>query len=232
MIKFLFRWGFRLLILLVVLAGVLILCKDALVKSMLESRIRSQTGMDVKISRLDIGLFTPTVSIEGFKLFNTPQFGGLPLIEVPDLYIEYDRQAAYRRELHFKLVRLNIAEVNMVEDASGKSILPWLQAQQSATSTNASEDIQFTGIDVLNLSLGIFKMTSLANPAKSRSVKIGLQNEVLKNVKSLNDLSSLALKLLWQNGRDLPGNAVEGGAKNTPGAAPVKNPPSAPTPRK
>jgi hypothetical protein len=231
MIKFIFRWGFRLLILLVVLAGVLVLCKDALIKSLIESRIRTQTGMDVKIARLEIGLFTPTVSIEGFKLFNTPQFGGVPLIDVPDLYLEYDRSAASRRELHFKLVRVNLAEINIVEDAAGKTILPWLQAQQTNPSTNASQDIQFSGIDVLNLSVGTLKLTNLGNPAKSRAIKIGLQNEVLKNVKSANDLSSLAIKLLWQNAREVPDgilNAPNPATLSAPATAPSKTLPTSP----
>ncbi len=221
MIKFIFRWGFRLLILSLVLAGVLMLCKDSIIKSLLESRIRAETGMDVKIARFELGLFTPTVSIEGFKLYNTAQFGGLPLLDVPDLYIEYDRDAAYRNEWHFKLIRVNLAEINIVEDAKGQTLLPLLQSQAAKSPAAAkNQELQFTGIDVLNLSLGTIKTTSLANPAKSRTIRVGLQNEVLKNVKSVNDLSALAIKLLWQHAREVPAGVINSPAQALPPVEP------------
>lgn len=203
MVKFIFRWGFRLLILLVVLLAVLVLCKDAVIKSLLENRIRAQTGMDVKIGRLDIGLFTPTVNVEGLRLFHTSQFGGLPLVNVPDLYLEYDRRALARQVLHFKLVRLNLAEVSIVEDANGKTLLQWWQDRQAKSPQTHDESVDFTGIDVLNLSLGTVRLVSLAHPERSRSVRIDLRNEVLKNLQSANDLSGLLLKILWQHGNEL-----------------------------
>ena len=218
MVKFIFRWGFRLLILLVVLLAVLVLCKDAVIKSLLENRIRAQTGMDVKIGRLDIGLFTPTVNVEGLRLFHTSQFGGLPLVDVPDLYLEYDRRALARQVLHFKLVRLNLAEVSIVEDANGKTLLQWWQDRQAKSPPTSDESVDFTGIDVLNLSLGTVKLVSLAHPGRSRSVRIDLRNEVLKNLQSANDLSGLLLKILWQHGNEL--RFLEA----TPKAAPMPPP--------
>jgi hypothetical protein len=214
MLKFIFRWGFRLLILLVVLLAFLVLCKDALIKSWLEHRIRAQTGMDVQIGRLDIGLFTPTVNFEGLRLFNTAQFGGMPLVDIPDLYLEYDRPAFLRRVLHFKLVRLDLEELNIVEDANGKSILQWWQDRQEKLPKNSNESLDFTGIDVLNLSLGTIRMVSLADPARSRTVRIGLENEVLKNLQSANDLSGLVLKILWQHGGEL--KLLDGKPKTVP----------------
>ena len=216
MLKFIFRWSFRLLILLVVLLAVLVLCKDALIKSLLENRIRAQTGMDVKIGRLDIGLFTPTVNVEGLRLFQTSQFGGLPLVDVPDLYLEYDRPALARRALHFKLVRLNLAEVSIVEDADGKTILQWWQDRQARLPQSPIASMDFTGIDVLNLSLGTVKLVSLTQPGRSRTVRIDLRNEVLRNLQSVNDLSGLLLKILWQHGNEL--RFLEGNPKPVPTA--------------
>ena len=52
--RFLFRWTFRLLILIIVLAIGLFLTKDALTKWWIVSEFREQ-GMDVQIGQLEIG---------------------------------------------------------------------------------------------------------------------------------------------------------------------------------
>ncbi len=90
--RFLVRWTFRLVILAAVLAVALILSKDALLKSLAETQIRAQTGMDVRIGKLELGLFSPTLNVEDFKLYNPAEFGGSPLLDVPDLHVNIIRR--------------------------------------------------------------------------------------------------------------------------------------------
>ena len=175
MVKFVFRWAFRLLVLAVVLAGVLILCKDALLKSWLEEQIRSKTGMDVKIRRLDVGIFSPTISVEGFKLYHPARFGGLPLVDAPDLFFEYDRGAWWRRQVHLRLARLNIAELNLVEDADSPDPIEWLQSVSLPSPSGAPHEEGLAGIDLLNLSLTTLKLTRWGDPPRVRTARVNLQ---------------------------------------------------------
>jgi len=59
LIRRLFRWALYLFILLVVLIVAAILSLDTIAKQVVQSRLRAETGMDVKIGKMDIGLATP-----------------------------------------------------------------------------------------------------------------------------------------------------------------------------
>src|SRR5690242_6421016 len=121
MVKFIFRWLFRAFILLIVLAVALVLLKDTLIKSFVENRLRKQTGLEVKIDKLEVGMFSSIINMEGFKIYNSPEYGGAPFIDLPELHVEYDRDALALRKFHLNLVRFNLAEVLVVEGKDGKT---------------------------------------------------------------------------------------------------------------
>jgi len=73
--KWLFKWVLRIVVLAVVAVVLLLVFKDTILRMVAEHQIRSETGMDVKIGRFSSGLFSPVVTIENFKLYNTPEFG-------------------------------------------------------------------------------------------------------------------------------------------------------------
>src|SRR2546423_7294863 len=98
-----FRWLFRLVLVLVLAALVLVLFLDTIAKSLLEREIRAQTGLDVKIEKLSVGLRTPSVTIENFKLINSSDFGGSTFIDVPELDVQYDLQAIREKKVHLNL---------------------------------------------------------------------------------------------------------------------------------
>ena len=82
--KTFFKWVLRILVTLfflgVLLAVVAVLLKDVIAKSLAEKNLRDNTGMDAKIERMEVGLATPTVNLEGLKIYNTVDFGGGTLI--------------------------------------------------------------------------------------------------------------------------------------------------------
>ncbi len=65
--KKLFKWLFRLLLVLFLFVLVLILCLNPIAKFLTERQIRNQTGLDVTIGKLSIGLGKPTLAIENFR---------------------------------------------------------------------------------------------------------------------------------------------------------------------
>ena len=75
----------------------------------------------------------------------------------------------------------------------------------------------FTGIDVLNVSVGTAKFIDLKDQRQNRAQKIGLENCVIKNVKTGADL--LGLELLVA----LRGGDVFGSLAGLPGQGPPGN---------
>jgi hypothetical protein len=187
--KFVFRWLFRLLILAIVLAVAAVLLKDVILKEVLESRLRAATGLETRIGRLHVALLAPTVTIENFRLYSPPEYGGGAFLDLPELHVEYDRQALAARRLHLKLVRLHLAELVVVQKPGGGSNLEAMGAFAGGQpKSSPGQPLDFWGIDTLSLTLGKIKRCDLAAPQQVQVINLDLQNETVRNIKTELDL--------------------------------------------
>lgn len=216
MIKFFIRWAFRLFVLALVLVVVAVLSLDSVMRVIMEHRIRAQTGMDAEIGRLSIGLLEPRVEILDLKLYNPPDFGGTPFLNIPEIHVEYDRAALARSRLHLTLVRFNLGELDIVKNEQGQTNLfglvlgaPLQKSSGPGPSPAVAEfqhqtGLTFQAIDVLNVSIGTFKYIDLKDARHNRTQKIGIDNYVMKNVKGPADLAGLAFLLALRSGDFFP----------------------------
>jgi len=216
MIRFVFKWVLRLYLLAVALVVIFIFSLDPIMRVVMENRIRAQTGLDAEIGRVSIGLLKPRFEIRDFKLFNPPAYGGTLFLDIPEFHAEYDRVALSQYKLHLTLVRLNLSELDIVKNEDGQTNIFALglalpgQAKTSgglaAAKTPVLPDFQsqtglsFESIDVLNVSIGTLKFIDLKNQSHNRSQKIGIENCLVKNVKSPTDLVGLTLLIGLRSG--------------------------------
>lgn len=223
--KCLFKWAFRLLFLAVVLVVAAIFFKDAIIKAAVERQIRANTGMDVKIGRFSVSVFSPVATIEDFKLYNRPEFGGTPFLDIPELHVEYDRAALAERKLRFTLMRFNLAELTVVRNEAGQTNLVAMMARAREAKAERkprsnAEDIEFAGIDVLNLSLGHVRYLDLKERENSWDLNLALKDQVFRNVKSEGDFVGVLLMTWLRNGASF---SVQPIAPSTvPAATPVR----------
>ncbi|HUA37699.1 MAG TPA: hypothetical protein VMA35_04780 [Candidatus Sulfopaludibacter sp.] len=208
MIKFVFKWLLRLAILVVALVIVLLLARNTLLRVYLEHQIRVQTGMDAEIGSFSVGLVQPTVTIRNLRLYNPPAFAGTPFLDIPEIHAEYDSAALARHELHLTLMRFNLAELDIVKNQAGQTNIfsLGLAVPSKKSGGHAGESftkqtgLEFKGIDVLNVSIGTAKYIDLNNQRNNRTQVIGIQNCVLKNVKSRADLGGLGAFIALRSG--------------------------------
>jgi uncharacterized protein involved in outer membrane biogenesis len=211
--KFIFKWLFRLCFAIVafviVAVIVLLLSYNSILRSMLERQIHAQTGMDAEIGRLNVGLISPTVEIKDFTLHNSPKFGGAPFLDIREIHLEYDRAALARHEIHITLLRLDLGELDIVKNEAGRTnvFLPAanLQSTNSPAATSFADfqrqrGFKFTGIDVLNVSVGKLKYIDLKDPRNDRERDINLEDCVIKDVKTPTDLAGLAVLIALRSG--------------------------------
>jgi hypothetical protein len=208
--KFIFKWLFRLFILAVVLIIVFLLSYNSILRVVIERNIRAQTGMDAEIGSLNFALTSPTIKIQNFKLYNSREFGGAPFLDIPEIYVEYDRTALARREIHVTLMRFNLGEFDIVKNQAGQTNIfdlglpvPSKKSGGGQTAVNFKRQTgyDFKGIEALNISIGKARFIDLKNPQNNREQTIGIDNCVIPNVKSPTDLAGLgALVILRSNG--------------------------------
>jgi hypothetical protein len=209
MIKWFFRWLFRLLILLVVLAVAALLLLDTIAREITEYRIHQKTGLEVKIGHMRVGLLEPRLTIENLVIYNTAEFGGSPLLDAPELHVECDRNPFFHPGYRFKLVRINLARLNIVEDAQGRrnldvfgkrlqksDVLPLLPLLTLASKDKTARTNGFPRIDTLNLSLGRATYLSMKNPGKVNELTLDVRNQVYTDVKSSAQMQTILLVIL------------------------------------
>jgi len=216
--KFIFKWMFRLFLLAVVLVIVLLLSLNSILRVYMEHQIRAQTGIDAEIGRFSLGLTEPTVTIQNLKLYNPPDFGGTPFLDIPEIHVEYDRDALARREIHLTLLRFDLGELDIVKNQAGQTNIFTLglplplpekkSGSPAAVNFKKETGFAFKGIDVLNVSVGTAKFIDLQDQRENRTQKIGIQDCIIKNVKSREDLAGLAV-LVALRGGDFFGSLVD-----------------------
>lgn len=200
----LIRWAVLLVVIIIAIGVAGILSLNTVVKQLIEARLRAATGMDVTVGAVDVGLLSPTMTIDNFKIYNTADFGGSIFLSVPELHLEYDPFAVQSGNLHFKLVRLNLAEISLIQDKKGRLNIQDLAKRGGDKSSrqrlsDGGRSLKFTGIDVLNLTLGKFRLSNLGN-GRAEEIEFGVTNQITRNVKSEADLAALNLLLAARAG--------------------------------
>ena len=212
--KWIIKWLLRLFIaavaLVVVAVIVLLLTYNSILRVAIERQIRAQTGMDAEIGSVHLALTSPTLEIQNLNIHNPPDFGGTPFLDIPEIHAEYDRAALARREIHLKLLRVNLGELDIVKNQAGQTniFLPGIKSQaKKSGGGNSLADFKkqsgydFTGIDMLNVSIGKVKFIDLNNQQNNREQTIGIEERVIPHVKSQTDLFGLAAEIaLRSNG--------------------------------
>jgi uncharacterized protein involved in outer membrane biogenesis len=219
---------FRIALVPVILLGILVLCRNGIAKAALERQVRNQTGMDLTIGRLNLGLRSPILTLRNIALMNTAEFGGSRFVDIPELRLEYDPAGFLSGKVYLKLLRFNLGEVHIVQNKEGQTNLQALrqrQKQRKSTRTTSALKTEFAGIAALELSLGRFKYTSFKTPANNQEIWIGAKNEIARDVRKAKDLEPLIAKIALEKGAGLLADAfrtAETDTLKTPKQAPPR----------
>ena len=195
---------------ILVLAGLALLLVDPVIKAMAEKRLTRSFGMKVTIDDLDVGIFRSEITISGLKIFHRQEFGGQPLLEMPELYVDYNWKALRQRKvLHFERVRLHLQRVNLVADTTGKTFFnqykqsisqsrrPVSTSKTQPTSGEKQKQARgFAGIDELKLTLGKLRVTDMRRPGWSREYGVNIPNAVFRDLRTRDDFETMFLQLI------------------------------------
>jgi hypothetical protein len=209
--KPLFRRAFCLLLALVILVIAAFLFRDTIAREFVEYQIKNQTGFPARIGRLHAGLLDSELRIENLVICNPAAFGGGTFIDMPELLVEYDGGALRAGKLHCKLVRFNLAQVNLVEDAQGGHNFELLQkrfkgpiapgnpaAKKSAPGGRRSK-VDFAGIETLDLTLGKATFRRMKQPGKIDEFRLNVNHQVFTDILSENDFPGVLLVALLRS---------------------------------
>ena len=190
----------KIIIIPAIVFGVLItlfIGKNMVIKTSVTTGVRAITGLKLKIRSMDVGVFKSLIGINELQLHNPQGFEDKLMVDLPEIYVDYNLGAIMGGKAHLEEVRLNLKEFTVVKNEAGELNLDSLrvvkeseeveETEKSDTEKEKTEmpDIQ---IDLLELKIDkvIYKDYSKGTPPKEKvyNVKIDEQYEDITNPQS------------------------------------------------
>lgn len=208
---FRFLWWLTFVVLAVVVLA--LVYRNWIVREIAAQRIRQTTGLEAEIGGVSFSVLQPELTLENLRLYNSANFGGTLFMDVPEAHLEFDRTALRHHQFHLTLLRVRVNELDVVKDGTHTNIFTIAQAVAPGKAGGGHREFApvngcaFAGIDMLNLSLGTIKFIDLKNQGNNRALFVGLQNKIIRNVKTPADLNGFGSEL-WQKGAYMVGLPV------------------------
>ncbi len=196
-----------LLIVVVVLAGLVVL-KDIIIRTSVTTVGSQIVGAPIKMGGFSLGLLTQKIHIKNFQLYNPPGFSNSPMIDIPEIRVDYDLGALIGGKLHFKLVMFNLKEMLVEKDKEGKlnvDSLKVVEEQKAAAGKKKETKAEpaskketkemALAIDVLKLNVErvVYKDHSKGEPAATQVFEVALKDKEFKNITSVQQMVTLIM---------------------------------------
>jgi len=185
------------IVLVVVLVVGLSFGKNMIAKSAIEKGVELVTGLQLRMGSLNIGIVNTLVGIRNLQLYNPEGFKDKVMLNMPEVFVDYDLPAVLKGIIHLNEVRIDLKEFIVVKNSDGKLNLDSLKvvkAQKEGKDPEEKEkgkapDIK---IDLLKLKIGkvIYKDYSKGSQPSVRAFNVNI-DETHKNITNPYALVSL-----------------------------------------
>ncbi|UCB56489.1 MAG: hypothetical protein JSV30_04585 [Candidatus Omnitrophota bacterium] len=141
----------------VVLAAlfVLSLAKDMIIKGVVSTGVRVLTGLRLNIRSMRVGVFKSLAAIEGLRIYNPSNFPDPLMMDMPQIYVDYDFGSIFSRKMHFEELKLDLKEFVVVKNRQGKLNLDSLKVVQAQKKLKEkAKEPSKIQIDILELKIG------------------------------------------------------------------------------
>jgi uncharacterized protein involved in outer membrane biogenesis len=189
----------------VIICAALFGMRNIIAKVGIEKASEVVIGLKIGVGSLDMDIAKTTVDIKGFRLYNPKGFEDKIMVDMPEIYVDYDLPAVLKGRIHMYDMRLDLKECVVVKNKDGKLNLDSLKAVQDLAmekkpgqvSKDAAPDFQ---IDLLELKIGkvVYKDYSKGGMPHVLQFNINL-NEKFKNITDPDALVSLIVVKVIMN---------------------------------
>ena len=181
----------------VVVLVVLSFVKDTLVKASVEKGVELVTGLPLKMRSLNVGIINTLVGIRNLRLFNPSGYKDKIMLDMPEIYVDYDLPALIKGKIHLQEMRIDLKEFTVVKNEKGELNLDSLkvvrtQKQGEKAQKQEAGKAPEIQIDSLALKIGkvIYKDYSGGGTPSVREFNVNL-NEKYENITDPYSLVSL-----------------------------------------
>jgi len=185
------------LVILVVAVAGLSFGKNMIVKIAVERGVEIVTGLQLRMAGLNIGILKTLVNIDGLVLYNPKGFEDRIMLDMPNIYVDYNLPAILKGKVHLYSMKINLREFIVVKNKDGKLNLDSLSVVQSQKEGKKPQEkdkgrVPQMQIDNLELKIGkvIYKDYSAGGKPSVREFNVNV-NEKYTNIKDPYSLVSI-----------------------------------------
>lgn len=170
--------------------------KNLIIKSVVTGVVSRLTGVPIHIDSFALNIFSSTIRISGFKMYNP---GGFPegiLIACPKINAIYNRDALFKHKLHLLIAEIEIEEFGLAKNKEGKLNVDSLKIVQEEEEKEEKQKLKPIPmqIDLLTLSIGKIVHKDYTNGGEpSVTVQDINIHKSFKNIYSVQQLTLLLL---------------------------------------
>jgi hypothetical protein len=199
MLRWLFKWLFRIALVLLAITALLVVLRNQILRPVLERRIQQATGLETLIGRVSVEWSEPKIRLLDVRVKNPEGVGNRPFLEIPETSIVYDRTALLNRQLRIHQLQVHVREINVFRPDPGRSTQSQLSRSLGRTDAPSFfRPLSFQGIESLQLSVARYFYLDYVQMARSQELPLRITNATATNIQSLDALTQ-ALQAIARN---------------------------------
>jgi hypothetical protein len=143
----------KILVFFIILVVVLLVGRNIIVKSVLQTAVPLVTGLGLKVEKLNIGIFDTKLHIVGLKMTNPKGFEEKVMLDLPEVLVDYNLGDIIGGKIHTEEIIFNLQEFNVVRSGEGKLNLDALKVVQEGKAKEEKKPLKLQ-IDRFELKFG------------------------------------------------------------------------------
>ncbi len=189
--------GLKFLLGLFVLMVLFSFLKNTITKSILLHGVKALSGLEARLKSIDVGLIKTSIQMKEFQLLNPTGFKDQTMIDLPELYINYDFVAFLSGKVHLEELRLHLKELTVIKNEKGElniDSLNVIQNQKGNRVLSKKEKELIWQIDFLKLKIEkvLYKDYSNSSEPKFQEFNVNIE-EQYQNITNPQAVVSLIL---------------------------------------
>jgi len=118
----------------------LISAKNAILMFVIVKEVKIITGIQLGMKSLKVGIIDATIEIKDFKIYNPPEYPDKVMIDMPEIYADFDLQDMLKGEMHLRQLKLDVAEFMVVRSSAGELNLNTLKVAREAKGKKTKDE--------------------------------------------------------------------------------------------
>ncbi|MCB1195889.1 hypothetical protein KDK77_06870 [bacterium] len=195
-------FGFLLFLTIIMVLG-LYLTRNTLLKTAVEKGVTIGTGLPLKIGSIDLNFTSTYFGMNNFELHNPENFPDEIMLNIPEVFVDYNLTSIIRGIIHLEEVRLDMEQLTVVKNKDGKlnifqiktpAASPSKDGQEPAGKpTEESAEIPLK-IDTLKVRIGKFSFKDYSKGPAPTVVELPIKfDETFTDVEGVNSVLKLIL---------------------------------------